>query len=349
MIGVDLFAGAGGMTSGALQAGIDVRLAVEFDPDAANTYRNNFPSVSLIADDIASVKAIEVGGQNDQRVLFGGPPCQGFSTSNQRTRGGLNPKNWLFKEFIRVAKLWSPDWVVFENVKGITEVEQGRFLESVMRDLEHLGYTCSSYVLNSADYGVPQRRNRLFIVGSLHGRRVSPPLPQAAPRITVEEAIDDLPTLGNGASTDVLPYRTKAQSPYARHLRADLATCSGHLVTRNAAYVLDRYKHVREGGNWQDIPPELMSNYKDRTRCHTGIYHRLKSDSPSVVIGNYRKNMLIHPKQNRGLSVREAARLQSFEDKHAFSGPIGAQQQQVANAVPPLLARAVFSSLVELK
>jgi DNA (cytosine-5)-methyltransferase 1 len=121
---------------------------------------------------------------------------------------------------------------------------------------------------------------------------------------------------------------------------------SGNLVTRNSAFVIDRYPHVPQGGNWEDIPEHLMQNYSDRTKCHTGIYHRLHPDQPSVVIGNFRKNMLIHPTQHRGLSVREAARIQSFPDSYRFTGSIGFQQQQVANAVPPLLATAVFKTLL---
>ena len=107
-----------------------------------------------------------------------------------------------------------------------------------------------------------------------------------------------------------------------------------------------RYPHVPQGGNWENIPARLMENYANRTRCHEWIYRRLSVDEPSVVIGNYRKNMLIHPTQDRGLSVREAARLQSFPDTFAFQGSIGLQQQQVGNAVPPLLAKAVFNSIL---
>ena len=143
-----------------------------------------------------------------------------------------------------------------------------------------------------------------------------------------------------------MKYRTAPKSDYAKSLRGNLTECSNHLVTRNNANILKRYQHIPEGGNWENIPVRLMKNYANRTRCHEWIYRRLSIDEPSVVIGNYRKNMLIHPTQNRGLSVREAARLQSFPDTFAFQGSIGLQQQQVGNAVPPLLAKAVFNAIL---
>jgi DNA (cytosine-5)-methyltransferase 1 len=161
------------------------------------------------------------------------------------------------------------------------------------------------------------------------------------------EAIGDLPRLDNGASTNWLPYGEAQPSTYARRLRGRLKRSPNHLVSRNAPAIIARYSHIPEGGNWEDIPVRLMRNYADRSRCHTGIYHRLHGYRPSIVIGNYRKNMLIHPTFDRGLSVREAARIQSFPDSFEFLGSIGFQQQQVGNAVPPALAAAVFRRIIE--
>ena len=254
--------------------------------------------------------------------MFGGPPCQGFSTSNQRTRTETNPQNWLFLQYIRVVKLLQPEWIVFENVIGITQTAKGHFLEMVRSALADAGYPTIQSILNSADFGVPQRRTRLFLVANRSGVHFSQPAPLTKV-VTVGEAIDDLPILGNGASVDTLPYGSTPPSPYARRLRGTLALSSNHLVTNNQPFVVQRYPHVPQG-----------------------IYRRLSTGEPSVVIGNYRKNMLIHPTQDRGLSVREAARLQSFPDTFEFQGSIGLQQQQVGNAVPPLLAQAVFKSIL---
>ena len=345
-VGVDLFAGAGGMSLGARMAGIDVRLAVEMDPHAAATYARNHPDTRLIVDDVANVGKIDVPKKRNISVLLGGPPCQGFSTSNQRTRTLTNPTNWLLKEFVRIVYLWTPDWVVFENVRGIIETERGLFRDIVVSALEEAGYACSSGIVCASDFGVPQVRSRFFLIGSRHGVAIDMPKALSLKPVTVRQAIADLPSLANGTTEDYLPYPRKARSNYAKAMRNGQAGCRNHLVTNSAQHIIERYKHIPQGGNWEDIPESFMENYSDRTRCHTGIYRRLREDRPSVVIGNFRKNMLVHPTQDRGLSVREAARLQSFPDWYEFTGSIGFQQQQVGNAVPPLLAKAVFERIL---
>lgn len=346
IIAVDLFAGAGGMSLGASMAGIDVRLAVEIDPHAARTYSINHPTTSLLQCDIRRVKRSDLPGkQSMQTLLMGGPPCQGFSTSNQKTRSTENPNNWLFREYLRVVRAWLPDWVVFENVTGIAHTTDGLFLDSVQHELRALDYRLATWTLDASNFGVPQRRSRLFIVGSRTGIEVTEPAPISGLPVTVREAIGDLPRLQNGASCPVLPYEKTPHSNYAEQMRRSSDFSQNNFVTKNASHIISRYPYIPQGGNWESIPAQLMANYKDRTRCHTGIYHRLHANKPSVVIGNYRKNMLIHPTQHRGLSVREAARLQSFPDYYHFVGSIGFQQQQVGNAVPPLLAKAVFTAI----
>jgi DNA (cytosine-5)-methyltransferase 1 len=136
MIGVDLFCGAVGMTLGAKLAGIQVVFAVEADPHAAETYAANHPEVNIFRNDVRKLEKIPVRRNGEQTLLFGGPPCQGLSTSKQRTRGRANKGNWMFKEFLRLAKFWQTDWIVFENVKGIIETEQGAFLETIFKWLQ---------------------------------------------------------------------------------------------------------------------------------------------------------------------------------------------------------------------
>lgn len=347
MIGIDLFSGAGGMSLGARMSGIDVQIVVENDKYAAETYlANHTPKISLFNNDIRNFKYLPIS-RKKPLIIFGGPPCQGFSTSNQRTRNKNNENNWLFKEFVRVINEYKPEWFVFENVRGILETEKGLFVEQVLSAFADAGYTLSHKLLFADQYGVPQKRARFFIVGSLYGKSFKFPAPSTLIPITVYEAIGDLPILKNGENDRFMGYITSPLSDYIKVMRNNQRGCFNHSVTRNSELVIERYNHIPQGGNWEYIPEHLMKNYKDKSRCHTGIYRRLESNKPSVVIGNYRKNMLIHPTQNRGLSVREAARLQSFPDDFVFKGSIGFQQQQVGNAVPPLLAKSIFSAIIK--
>lgn len=346
LIGIDLFSGAGGLSLGAEMAGVCVKIAVESDPFAAETYKLNHPHTLMLNQDIRTINEFKTE-ISSPIVLFGGPPCQGFSTSNQKTRNKTNPQNWLFEEFIRLAKKMQPDWIVFENVRGIIDTEKGYFANTIVQAFSAIGYTCSPLVLCASDYGIPQTRSRFFLVGSLQGKTIAAPACSNT-KVTVKDAIEDLPNLKSGADLNILPYRMAAKSDYAKWLRQGLEQCSGHLVTRNSSSVLARYPFIPQGGNWEDIPDNLMVNYTDKSRCHTGIYKRLSEDEPSITVGNYRKSMLIHPWEDRGLSVREAARLQSFPDYYMFCGSIGFQQQQVGNAVPPLLAKRVFESIINV-
>lgn len=347
MVGVELFSGAGGMSLGAMHAGVETKLAVEVDYHAATTFASNIKNATVVIDDIRNIKEFKLR-KKIPTILFGGPPCQGFSSSNQKTRSVDNPRNWLFKEFMRCAKLIMPDWIVMENVRGFVEMQKAYFLNKVFKDLNKLGYTTNYKVLNAADFGVPQKRERVFIVASLHGIAFSFPAPMIHGQVTVKDAISDLPDLLNGNMVYKKDYKCLPNSDYAKKLRGYKKKAVNNYVTKNSDLVIKRYKHIPQGGNWMNIPLRLMKNYEDHTRCHHGIYRRLSENEPSVVIGNYRKNMLIHPSQDRGLSVREAARLQSFPDWFEFKGPLISQQQQVGDAVPPLLAKAVFKRIIEL-
>ena len=346
--GIDLFAGAGGLSEGARLAGLPVVYALEKNPSAAATFRLNHPETKVIEENISRL-APPPRERGSVVILFGGPPCQGFSTSNQKTRNLENPQNWLFKEFFRFVQALRPEWVVLENVKGLRETAGGFFERQIREQFGRLRYSVTLWALSAVDYGVPQRRTRLFFVGSGRGDPPGAPKRIASEPVTVRQAIGDLPVLRAGAAEDELPYRRGRCSGYALRLRQGDGRCTGHLVTENNELVLRRYKHIPPGGNWCDIPAKLMGNYtnlvSNRSR-HTGIYRRLEWDQPSIVIANFRKNMLVHPEQDRGLSVREAARLQSFGDSYRFTGSIGLQQQQVSNAVPPLLAKAVFGQIM---
>lgn len=351
---LDLFAGAGGLTCGTRWAGLQVVQAIESNPHAGSTYAQNNPEVDLVVADIRTLDPRKCLGRlgmvpGEIDVIVAGPPCQGFSESNRRTRTLANPKNQFYREVLRFAAAIRPKCLIIENVAGLLTLAQGTVLKSIIQGCCSLGYNVEWKVLCAADYGVPQIRKRIFIVCWRLPIGATLPLPThgqlESPYVNVRDAIDDLPVLRNGASIDNRPYRRSDNlSSFQRRMRGavgDRSFVNGNLVTRNSDLILERYRHIGPGHNWESIPDALLANYKDVTRCHTGIYYRLIWHQPSKVLGNFRKNMLIHPSQHRGLSVREAARLQSFPDSYEFAGSVGFQQQQVADAVPPLLATAV--------
>lgn len=347
MIGIELFSGAGGLSLGAQRAGIEVSHAVEISEPAAATFSYNHPLSEMIVSDIRKISGSDFGSVGRPTILFGGPPCQGFSTSNQKNRSLNNPNNWLFFEFLRIVEELQPEVVLFENVAGITHTEKGFFEKSLVGKLHDLGYFVDSILAEGTKLGLPQRRVRYFCVGTKRKPVSLSKIALSNEIVTVRDAIGDLAQLKVGHAIDRMPYASKPHSAYARDLRENQKESTGNIVTLNAPHIIERYKHVPQGGNWSDIPSHLMGSYKDPRRCHTGIYRRLKFDEPSIVLGNFRKNMLIHPTQDRGLSVREAARIQGFPDSYRFFGSIGKQQQQVGNAVPPLMAEKVFRCIID--
>ena len=345
---VDIFCGAGGLSLGAERAGLTIALAIEKDANAAETFSHNHPSTKILCEDIATIKPNDYL-ENEPFIIFGGPPCQGFSTSNTKTRSLENKNNHLFMEFLRFVEELKPKWFLFENVEGITTFDNGKTVLTIKKLFSELGYDTTEDVLYASDYGVPQSRNRFFMVGNRIGAEFTFP-EKFEYKVSVGDAIADLPSLENGANQIMLNYKydESSISEYAKKMRSGKETCTQNFVSRNKEYVLERYKHIGQGQNWKAIPDHLMQNYKDKQNCHSGIYKRLDPKKPSVVISNYRKNMLIHPFEDRGLSVREAARLQSFPDSFEFKGSLSHIQQQIGNAVPPMLAEAIFAQIIRL-
>ena len=343
-IGIDIFSGAGGLSLGAINAGIEIPIAIEKDPNAAKTFQKNHPDSKVITDDISNINPHSLNIENPL-IIFGGPPCQGFSLSNSKTRNEKNENNKLYREFIRFIEELKPRWFLFENVEGIVSFNKGETIKLIKQNFEELGYTVNYKVLTASDYGVPQDRNRFILVGNKEG--VFFEFPEKQPqKVSVMEAIGDLPVLANGQIEEALPYKS-SPSEYAKRLRNGNPKALQNYVSRNNDLVLERYRYIKPGQNWKAIPDHLMQNYKDKNNCHSGIYKRLNPEMPSVVISNYRKNMLIHPEQDRGLSVREAARIQSFPDDFIFEGSLMHIQQQIGNAVPPLLAEVIFKQIMK--
>ena len=361
-IGIELYVGAGGLSLGCEQAGFNIIYAVENDRYAAETYIKNRQDKNIFVDtrDIREISPLYIlkklglkRGELD--FVIGGPPCQGFSISNMKTRNMDNPQNCLIFKFVEFLEKLKPKWFVMENVGGLDNFENGKLKEQLINMYHKIGYKIECTILNAANFGVPQSRNRIFFVGNRVGQSMESikaiKNKKMKKNVTIHEAISDLPHLENGHSISEMPYNGggKPRNRYQAMLRKRTnGKVFNNIVSHNNALVLERYKHISQGENilvLKEKAPHLITNYKNVDNCHHWIYLRLPPDKPSVTINNYRKNMLIHPEQDRGLSVREAARLQSFPDDYIFYGSIGFQQQQVANAVPPLMAKAVFKTI----
>lgn len=344
LTGIDLFSGAGGLSLGALNAGIKVILAVEKDRYSAETFKKNHPETNVLNQDINDID-LNLLKLPSPFILFGGPPCQGFSLSNTKTRNNENSNNYLFNKYFEWVAQLRPSWFLFENVEGIVSYNEGETVKEIQSLFESIGYTVKMDVLTASDYGVPQDRNRFFMIGNSLGIDFNFPEKQES-KVSIKEAIGDLPYLNNGDSFDELDYQKNNVSNYSKLMKGKCKVVTQNYVSKNKDYVIERYRYIKPGQNWKAIPDHLMTNYTNKNNCHSGIYKRLDPDKPSVVISNYRKNMLIHPFQDRGLSVREAARIQSFPDNFNFSGTLTYMQQQIGNAVPPLMAEEIFKKIL---
>jgi len=358
-VAIDLFSGAGGLSEGFIMAGFHVAASVEKNKFAAETQRYNHArwkqyQTKVVNDDLRNtaevIAKLRAEGIEAVDVVVGGPPCQGFSRANMRTRNRDNPDNKLFQQFVSIVDAYKPKVVVLENVADLATFEDREVADAIISAFHRIGYAVDMAVLNAVNFGVPQKRKRVFFIGTRNKIPIEFPnseITDLTKFISVWEAISDLPHLENGNTLDEMPYGSNAGlTDYQRKMRRKGTTqVCNNMVTRNSGLVIKRYAFIPQGGNWRNIPDELMDNYTNKERCHQWIYRRLPENAPAVAITNFRKNMLIHPHEDRGLSVREAARLQSFPDNFIFFGGIGQQQQQVANAVPPLLAKAVAKSV----
>jgi len=336
---IDLFCGAGGMTLGFMMAGFSPKLGLDFEKDCEKTHYLNFKDVPFICGDINNLTSEEILSKSGLKkgeitVIAGGPPCQGFSTVNGKSRFLENPKNKLFVEFVRVINDLEPDWFVMENVVGLTTMENGKVKAAIIDAFKNIGYTVESGILDAADYGVPQFRQRAFFIGNNKGYEIK------FPNKTHSDKLDQL-DLFNDAK--ILPYKTVGEAIM------DLIDkeLPNHERPTHASIVLERMSHVPEGGNQKDIPVGLKP-----PQLYKNTYGRLDRSKPSYTIHTRfdvaSTGSLYHPTENRALTVREGARLQSFPDWFLFAGKKGSQYRQVGNAVPPLLAEAIGLKIIEL-
>lgn len=357
---IDLFCGAGGLSEGFRQAGFHVLAGNDIDPYAAETFASSHAEAQFLPgriEDIGAGDFLRASGlsKGELDCLIGGPPCQAFSVYNHQ-RGMHDRRSGLFQEYLRVVEGLMPKWVVMENVTGITSVGGGTAVGKILSGLAGLGYAVETRILRAEQYGVPQERRRIFFVGNRLGLPVRWPEATHGPGlerfVNVWDAIGDLPVLANGEAPEgPLSYRTAPLCGYQEHLRGNATRVSNHAAPRLQSINLERMRHIPEGGSWRDIPFELLPAGMQRARrCdHTKRYGRLRKDGLASTIltkCDLHWGAYVHPEQDRTLTVREAARLQSFPDWFELSGPRTEQYVQVGNAVPPLLAKKLGHALL---
>lgn len=365
--GLELCSGPGGLSEGFMSAKYSntkffIAVANDADENVFLTYTNNHKNTKFVLGSLVSKKikkdienAIEnTVGLSNLDIIIGGPPCQGFSHANKKTRTVVNPLNRLALDFFEMVRRVKPFSFVLENVPGILSIQNGKVMDKIIQNFQSLGYENTEYwILNAADYGVPQKRKRVFVVGSKNPDKITPPKPthKLNEYVTVWDALSDLPIIRSGEKiSNSNKYRHTVNTSFQKEFRNRSNVVKNHIVTANNDTVIKRFRCVPQGGNWKDIPKKKMSTkgqYKNMKNTHSGMYKRLSANKPSVTIANFRKSMLIHPTQNRLLSVREAARLQTFPDTFEFHGPLSSMQQQVSDAVPVNLAKAVAKALLQ--
>ena len=380
---VDLFSGAGGLSEGLSNAGFHSLFASEIIPVYAQTYQKNHADTEVCINDIRSVDADKVRKglglkRGELDLIAGGPPCQGFSI-NAPVRSTSDRRNHLFKEFLRFVDAFAPRAVLIENVPGLVSFEHGATLHAILDSLGNLGYGAGVQILGAAYYGVPQMRWRTIVLG-VRGRVLPPeaypvpichapikpnftstfdgktliksPSPEAdANFTTVKDAIGDLPPLKSGERGErCKPYPVAPQCDYQKRMRRGSAGVYNHEAPLLSKINLERLKYIKPGGNWTDIPHDMLPKgmQKARRSDHTKRYGRVTPDGLASTIMTKcdpHWGAFFHYEQDRSFTVREAARIQSFPDHFIFTGTQAEQYAQVGNAVPPLLAESVGLSL----
>jgi DNA (cytosine-5)-methyltransferase 1 len=322
---IDLFSGAGGMSLGFDQAGFKNVFSVDIEPRFCDTYRTNFPEHNLIQKDISTLSEEEIQsliGNQHIDVIIGGPPCQGFSMAGNIGRKFIDDsRNQLFKEFARVVEIVQPRYFVMENVARLFTHNKGQTKKEIIELFNKMNYHVACKVVNTADFGVPQVRNRVLFIGNRISSRIVFPTKTVDKPVSIKEAIDKLPTLKSGEASDI----------------------PNHISMKHSEQMLEKMNYVSDGGNRNEIPANIRPQSGDVRK-----YVRYKSSEPAFcVTGDMRK--VFHYSQNRALTVRELATLQTFPLDFVFNGSTISQQQQVGNSVPPILAKEIAMTIKIMK
>ncbi|AUD64076.1 DNA (cytosine-5-)-methyltransferase (plasmid) [Tenericutes bacterium MO-XQ] len=352
---VSLFSGGGGLDLGFLANGYNIIWASDIDKNAVDTYKHNIGNHIIQAD----LNEIDIQSIPKSKILIGGPPCQSFSLIGKRDTNDHRGK--LVWKYLEILEHVNPEAFVFENVTGILSAKDSngnKVIDLLVRKFSELGYIVTWKIINAAEYGVPQKRKRVIIVGLKNEKFIFPEETHFDNEkgknrfVSVEEALDDLPPASKNISS-TLKYLSEPTSDYQKEMRGKTVVVTDHYVQTTSE--LDKYiiKHVKPGGNYMDVPSTVNSERIKRLQKdggHTTCYGRLHPDNPSYTINTYfnRPNVgcNIHYKYDRLITVREALRLQSFpDDYNIISSSKKGRNTIVGNAVPPKLAAIIAKQL----
>lgn len=341
---IDLFSGCGGSAMGFQQAGFEIKVAVDNNKTATDSFKMNFPECVVYLTDITSLSGKEllkaVGVKNGSKVVvIACPPCQGFSTARRRSERSNDPRNLLIFQFLKIIEEVKPVGFVMENVPGMAIGPGKTDYLTVLQKLHDLKYNTAERIVLASDYGVPQKRRRLIVIG-VKSLGKKPEFPENThsdneedgllPLVTVRNVVRDLPAINAGEKYFNDPM---------------------HVAARVSETNLERLRRTpHDGGSRSSWPDELVLECHKKASGHNDVYGRMKWDFPSPTItggcGMITKGRFGHPEQNRAISLREAARLQTFPDSFLFAGNFGDIAKQIGNAVPPLLAKRTAEALL---
>lgn len=321
---IDLFSGAGGMSLGFDQVGFNNIFSIDIEPRFCETYKTNFPKHNLIQKDISKLSNEEIKsliGNQIIDVIIGGPPCQGFSMAGNIGRKFIDDsRNQLFREFARIVEIVQPSYFVMENVARLFTHNKGETKKEIIELFKKMNYNVDCKVVNTADFGIPQVRNRVLFIGNRISNTIVFPTKTIDKPISIKQAIDKLPKLKSGEKSKI----------------------PNHISMKHSEQMLEKMKYVSDGGNRNEIPELIRPKSGDVRK-----YIRYKSTEPAVcVTGDMRK--IFHYSQNRALTVRELATLQTFPLDFVFKGSTISQQQQVGNSVPPILAKEIALTIKKM-
>lgn len=344
---LDLFCGAGGFSYG-MEKNPYFKTVIALDNNryACETFKKNMPTTDVVIADItkSDTKKIVIAKSRkaDVNMIIGGPPCQGYSMKGKKL-GLSDPRNFLFLEYLNFVEAIKPDVFIIENVKGLLSASKGWFLDEIINAVKALGYSLDYGVLNAAQYGVPQARERAIFICSKNNKIILPK-PNSIHRVTVRDAIEDLSYLESGEGEFEQEYMMEARSEYQKEMRMNSQKLYNHKASKHKQVAIDKLKMIPPEKGKEFLPEELLGKQKFKT-----TWGRLKWDEVSPTIdtrfdaaSNGTNN---HPVLNRAITPREAARIQSFDDKFVFYGTKVHIRKQIGNAVPPLLAKAIADQI----